>query len=58
MLTTAPGPDVAPYHDRQSAVLPPADWPVWINLTRPEKDLLYPPPAGSLQAETMRHGKA
>jgi putative SOS response-associated peptidase YedK len=34
MLTTAPGLDVAPYHDRQVAVLQPADWPAWINLTR------------------------
>jgi putative SOS response-associated peptidase YedK len=25
MLTTAPGPDVAPYHDRQVAVLRPTD---------------------------------
>jgi hypothetical protein len=37
MLTTAPGPDVVPYHDRQVAVLPPADWLAWINLTRPER---------------------
>jgi putative SOS response-associated peptidase YedK len=42
MLTTAPGPDVVPYHNRQVAVLPPADWPVWINLTRPERDILQP----------------
>src|SRR3954465_10322400 len=26
MLTTEPGPDVAPYHDRQIAVLPVASW--------------------------------
>ena len=25
MLTTEPGPDVAPYHDRQVVVLPPED---------------------------------
>jgi putative SOS response-associated peptidase YedK len=30
MLTTAPGPDVAPYHDRQVAVLAPADWLAWL----------------------------
>jgi putative SOS response-associated peptidase YedK len=35
MLTTAPGPDVAPYHDRQVAVLRPTDWAAWINLTAP-----------------------
>jgi len=48
MLTTAPGPDVAPYHDRQVVVLQPADWPAWINLMRPEKGLLQPLPAGLL----------
>ena len=26
MLTTEPGPDVAPYHDRQVVVLRPPDW--------------------------------
>jgi putative SOS response-associated peptidase YedK len=26
MLTTEPGPDVAPYHGRQVVVLPSADW--------------------------------
>jgi putative SOS response-associated peptidase YedK len=57
MLTTAPWPDVTPFHDRQVAVLPPADWPVWINLARPEKDLLQPLPAGSLQVEMVRRGK-
>jgi putative SOS response-associated peptidase YedK len=55
MLTTAPDPDVAPYHDRQVAVVPPTDWPVWINMTRPERDL-QPLPAGSLQVETVRQG--
>ena len=54
MLTTAPGPDVAPYHDRQIVVLRPADWTAWIYLTKPEKELLQPLPAGSLHAETVR----
>ena len=58
MLTTVPGPDVAPYHDRQVAVLRPVDWPARINLTRPEKDLLQPLPAGSLREETVLQGKA
>lgn len=38
MLTTAPGPDVAPYHDRQVAALKPEDWAHWISLTRPTAD--------------------
>ena len=49
MLTTAPGPDVAPYHDRQVAVLPPENWRAWLDLTRPEAELLRPLPPGSLE---------
>ncbi|MGO1076444.1 SOS response-associated peptidase family protein [Inquilinus sp. CA228] len=30
MLTTAPGPDIAPYHDRQVAILDRADWAAWL----------------------------
>src|SRR5262249_27479383 len=56
MLTTEPGPDVAPYHDRQVVVLPPADWAAWLYLTRPETDLLQPLPAGTFRAETVRKG--
>lgn len=48
MLTTEPGPDVRPYHDRQVVVLPRRDGLVWLDLTRPERDLLRPLPAGSL----------
>jgi putative SOS response-associated peptidase YedK len=54
MLTTVPGPDVAPYHDRQVAVLRPTDWAAWINLTVPEAELLRPLPSGSLAVETVR----
>ena len=56
MLTTEPGPDVAPYHDRQVVVLPPPDWTAWLYLTKPEGELLRPLPAGSLRAETVRKG--
>lgn len=56
MLTTEPGPDIAPYHDRQIVILQPAYWPAWIHLTRPEKQLLQPLAAGSLHVETVRHG--
>ena len=56
MLTTAPGPDVAPYHDRQVAVLQPEDWSAWIYLSKPEKELLRPLAAGSLDVETVREG--
>ena len=36
MLTTAPGPDVEPYQNRQVAVLQPKDWRPWIVLSAPE----------------------
>ena len=58
MLTTEPGPDVKPIHNRQIVVLRPEDWPGWIYLTRPEAELLQPLPAGSLHVETVRQGKA
>ena len=56
MLTTSPGPDIAPYHDRQVVVLRPVDWSAWINLSKPESELLKPLPAGSLNEETVRQG--
>jgi putative SOS response-associated peptidase YedK len=49
MLTTEPGPDVAPYHDRQMAVLPPDAVAAWLDLTRPEAELLCPLPKGALE---------
>jgi len=54
MLTTEPGPDIKPYHDRQVCVLKPADWAHWLFLTKPEAELLRPLPAGSLSVETVR----
>ena len=56
MLTTAPGEDVKPYHDRQVAVLPPEDWAAWLYLTKPEAELLRPLPCGTLEVETVRAG--
>jgi putative SOS response-associated peptidase YedK len=54
LLTTAPGPDVAPIHDRQMVVLERADWAAWLDLLRPEAELLKPLPPGSLQVEQVR----
>lgn len=48
MLTTGPGPDVAPYHSRQVAVLPSSDWRAWLDYSAPARDVLRPAPAGSL----------
>jgi putative SOS response-associated peptidase YedK len=48
MLTTAPGPDVAPYHDRQVVVLRPPDWAAWLDLSRSEAELLRPLEPGAI----------
>jgi len=49
MLTTEPGPDVAPYHGRQVAVLRPDQWKSWLTYERPASQLLGPAPAGTLE---------
>ena len=54
MLTTEPGPDIAPFHNRQIVVLPPQDWSAWIYLSRPERELLRPLPEGSIREELVR----
>jgi putative SOS response-associated peptidase YedK len=58
LLTTAPGPDVEPIHNRQVAVLRPHDWKAWIHLKKPEAELLRPLPARSLHVETVRVGRS
>ena len=47
LLTTEPGPDMAPYHNRQVVLLPREAWRDWL-AGAPEADLLRPGPAGSL----------
>jgi putative SOS response-associated peptidase YedK len=54
LLTTEPGPEVAPIHNRQMVVLDRSDWLPWLELTRPEAELLRPLPAGSLTVEQVR----
>ncbi|KGD86362.1 SOS response-associated peptidase [Rhizobium sp. YS-1r] len=56
MLTTTPGPDVAPIHNRQIVVLRPENWRHWLHLTKPESELLRPLPEGSLAVEQVRSG--
>lgn len=53
LLTTSPGADVAPYHDRQVVVLPPDAGPDWLDLARPEEELLRPLAAGTLTVERV-----
>ena len=54
LLTTEPGPDVAPIHNRQMVVLHRANWGVWLDLTKPERELLRALPEASLQSEQVR----
>ena len=53
MLTGPPGPDVAPFHHRQVAVLSPADAMRWLDPNVPARELLTPLPAGSLAVEQI-----
>jgi len=53
MLTTSPGPDIAPYHDRQVVLLRPEHGIDWLRLTRPQAEILAPAPAGTLTAEKV-----
>ena len=53
MLTTEPGPDVAPYHGRQVVVLPMAEWRGWLDYSAAAKDVLKPLPAGSLKVRQV-----
>lgn len=54
LLTTGPGPDVAPFHDRQIVTFGLEAGMDWLTLDRPERDLLRPGPAGTLAVRTLR----
>ncbi|WP_445191953.1 SOS response-associated peptidase family protein [Sphingomonas sp. Tas61C01] len=49
LLTTEPGPDVAPYHSRQVVVLPRSDWAAWLDGSGASRDLCRPAPAGTFR---------
>ena len=53
MLTMPPGPDIAPYHDRQIAILDRGDWAAWLDHSVSAKAILKPLPAGSLAVEQV-----
>ncbi|HEY6047829.1 MAG TPA: SOS response-associated peptidase [Sphingomicrobium sp.] len=53
MLTTEPGPDVAPYHGRQVAVLPVAAWRGWLDYSLPAGEAIGPLPGGSLEVRKV-----
>ncbi len=53
MLTMKPGPDIAPYHDRQIVILEREAWAAWLDPSVPAKSLIKVIPAGSLDAEQV-----
>ena len=48
LLTVPPGPDIAPYHNRQIALLSPPQWRAWLDGSVSSKTLLRPAEAGEL----------
>jgi len=54
MLTVKPGADIAPYHDRQIVVIPPARAMDWLTLAAPQTEILKALPRGSLQHQLLR----
>ena len=48
LLTVPPGPDIAPYHNRQIALLSPPQWRAWLDGSASSKELLRPAEAGGL----------
>ncbi|MBL3684611.1 SOS response-associated peptidase (plasmid) [Sinorhizobium meliloti] len=53
MLTMEPGPDIAPYHDRQIVILERNAWADWLDLTVSAKSLIKPLPAGTLAVDQV-----
>ena len=53
MLTMAPGPDIAPYHDRQIVILDRSAWAGWLDPSAPAASLIRPLLAGTLQVEQV-----
>lgn len=56
VLTTAANEDLAAIHARMPVLLPPADWPLWLDPASPSeslKALLVPAPGGTLAARVV-----
>ena len=54
ILTTEPGPDVTPIHNRQVVIPERANWTAWLDLACPEAELLRPLPQGALTVAQVR----
>lgn len=53
MLTMEPGPDIAPYHDRQIVILERNAWADWLDPSVPAQSLIRPLPPASLAVEQV-----
>jgi putative SOS response-associated peptidase YedK len=53
MLTTEPGPDIAPHHDRQIVILERSALADWLNPSISAKSIIMPLPAGVLHVEQV-----
>lgn len=53
MLTMPPGPDIAPYHDRQIVILERANWAAWLDPQVAAKSLIKPLAPGTLNVEQV-----
>lgn len=53
LLTCDPGPDIAPYHDRQIVILPREHWAAWLDTSQPQPPIA-PLPAGRLKVTQVR----
>jgi len=53
MLTMPPGPDIAPYHERQIAILERDAWVDWLDPRVSAKELLKALPPGSLEVQQV-----
>lgn len=54
MLTMPPGPDIAPYHDRQIVLLDRSRWADWLDPSVPASEVAQMLPAGSLDVMQVR----
>jgi putative SOS response-associated peptidase YedK len=52
LLTVPPGPDIAPYHNRQIALLSPSDWRPWLDGSVSSAQMLRPAAAGELSVSS------
>jgi putative SOS response-associated peptidase YedK len=57
ILTTTANDDIAPFHDRQMAVLRREQRMAWLDLTRAETEILQPLPPGSFRVSSHSDGR-